>query len=90
MNCDDGNNCIKSYNLKVGDELSLELEPKNEKDSNAVKILHNNKILGYIPRYYSENVTRIIKENKKYKCIVQEINMNDNDCQNCIIVKLFS
>ena len=90
MNCNNGNNCIKNCNLRIGDELSLELEPENERDSNAVKILYNNKLLGYIPRYYSENVTKIIKEKKKYKCIVQEININDNDCQNCIIVKLFS
>ena len=90
MNCNNGNNCAKNCDLKIGDKLSLELEPENERDSNAVKILYNDKILGYIPRYYSENVTRIIKENKKYKCIVQEINLNDDDCQNCIIIKLFS
>lgn len=44
--------CQETINkLKEGDILSMELEPTNKYDSNAIKILNNdNEMCGYIPK----------------------------------------
>lgn len=69
--------------VKVGDELTLELDPTNRFDPNAVKILfEKNKdkdqyiMLGFVPKAkgdYSTKVTALI-DLKPIKCIVTEIN----------------
>jgi hypothetical protein len=37
-------------NVQKGDSLTLEPEPENRYDRNAVKVLHNGRQIGYIPR----------------------------------------
>ncbi|EYE87162.1 hiran domain family [Fervidicella metallireducens AeB] len=84
----EGNDCEKLFGLKKGDEIKLELDLYNEYDPNAIKILDmKNNILGYVPRYYSESMTKLLKEGVKYKCKVYEINKNNN-CDECIKVEL--
>lgn len=73
--------CINE--IKVGDELFLELDPTNSHDPNAVKILfEKNKdkdqyiMLGFVPKAkgdYSTKVTALI-DLKPIKCIVTAIN----------------
>ncbi len=84
----DGDNFEKAIHLKVGDRLSLELEPTNKFDKNAIKIIDkDNNHVGYLPRYYSESVAGYIKQEEKYKCKVLEVN-KDMECHECIKVKL--
>lgn len=83
----DGENCKDTIHLNVGDRLSLELEPTNMYDENAIKVLHENKHLGYLPRYYSEGVTEYIKDGAVYECKVLEVN-KDMECNECIMIKL--
>lgn len=79
--------CIKKENIEAGASLQLEMEPDNIKDKNAIKILYNNKIIGYVPRYYSEAITRNIKEGKEVKCYVINSKCN-NDCSMCVYVEI--
>lgn len=85
--CEDKCN-FDNVNLNTNDELILELEPDNEFDSNAVEIFNSDNIkLGYIPRYYSSQVAKMMEENKKVTCKVIEFNPNTN-CRECIKVNL--
>ena len=85
--CEDKCN-FDNVNLNTNDELILELEPDNEFDSNAVEIFNSDNIkLGYIPRYYSSQVAKMMGENKKVTCKVIEFNPNTN-CRECIKVNL--
>lgn len=55
--------------------LKLESEPDNKYDKNAIKILNKNgEHIGYMPRYYSESITKLLNEDYNYKCIVLEVN----------------
>lgn len=85
--CESGD-CSNALHLEVGDELKLELFPENRYDSNAIKI--NDKKgnhIGYLPRYYSENMTKLLKRGSGYKCTVLEVNKEKN-CHECIKVRL--
>lgn len=60
--------------LKVGDEVSLVLEPDNKFDPNAIKVVHNTIHLGYIPRMETGQIAGIttmfihaIEPEKKWK-----------------------
>jgi len=46
--------------LKVGDYLSLVLEPTNKFDPNAVRIEHEGVMCGYVPRKLSAEVSAAI------------------------------
>ena len=85
--CEDKCN-FDNVNLNTNDELILKLEPDNEFDSNAVEIFNSDNIkLGYIPRYYSSQVSKMMEKNKKVTCKVIEFNPNTN-CRECIKVNL--
>jgi HIRAN domain. len=47
--------------LKVGTELTIEAEPDNRHDPNAVKILFNETMLGYIPRDENEAISKFLQ-----------------------------
>lgn len=85
----EGQHCNDALNLDVGNKLKLVPEPTNQYDRDAVKIIDSkgNRI-GYVPRYYSESVTNLLKkEGIRYNCTVLEVK-KDNDCQVCVKVKL--
>lgn len=71
--------------VKVGDEVFFEKESNNEYDSYAIKMMINGNFVGYIPKYYSQEITRCLNTNRKYKCIV--IDMTER-CDECIKVEL--
>ncbi len=47
--------------LKIGTELTLEAEPTNGYDPNAVKILFGETMLGYIPRGENEEISKFLQ-----------------------------
>ena len=47
--------------LKIGEKLSLEAEPTNGHDPNAVKILYGETMLGYIPRGENEEISKFLQ-----------------------------
>ena len=60
--------------LKIGDKLSLELEANNQYDNNAIMVIFTDKEkykIGYVPRYYSEDLAKLLRKNIGY---IAEIN----------------
>ena len=47
--------------LKIGTKLQLEAELTNGHDPNAVKILFNKTMLGYIPRESNEEISKFLQ-----------------------------
>jgi hypothetical protein len=47
--------------LKIGSELQLEVEPANGHDPNAVKILFDKTLLGYIPRDSNKEISKFLQ-----------------------------
>lgn len=85
----DGENCNKSLEVKVNEELVLELEPDNIYDKFAIKICNkSNKLIGYVPRYYSKELSKLISLGWEYKLTVLEVNKESN-CNECLKVKLY-
>lgn len=63
--------------IQTNDELSLKPEPNNPHDSFAVKVCYkmegNQEIeLGYVPRYYSRQLSELIKT-KQYSAMVKQV-----------------
>ena len=56
--------------LCEGDELSLEREPNNEHDSNAVVVKSKDGVLGYIPRDYNLEISEHLEMNRRLSCKV--------------------
>lgn len=50
--------------------LTLECEPNNKYDAHAVKVLYDNKMIGYVERDFSEKVSLIVNSGDEYECIV--------------------
>ncbi|NLB43296.1 MAG: DNA-binding protein [Clostridiales bacterium] len=84
----DGAICEEALNLSVEDSLSLDLEPTNQYDGDAIKVVDmKNNHLGYLPRYYSAGITEYLEQGASYECKVLEVN-KDMECHECIKVKL--
>lgn len=84
----DGGDCKKAVNLNVEDELKLAPEPTNKFDKYAIRILDvQDNHVGYLPRYYSESLANYLKDGRKYRCTVIEVN-KDLKCNGCVKVKL--
>lgn len=73
--------------LDINDKLTLELEPDNEYDPNAIKVIFTKNgvkyHLGYVPRYYSSYLSKILEKNIEYSAMIQSLNfeseINDED-----------
>lgn len=70
---------VKCKNIiAVNDKLNLELEPDNISDKYAIKVMlnKNSKLfhLGYVPRYYSKDLTNLLKLGVEYSAIIESLN----------------
>lgn len=80
---------IKNYKdiFEVNDNLFLEREADNSYDEYAIKVIcKKNGILyhlGYVPRYYSKELSRMLDKNVKYSAKIKYLNfeskLNDED-----------
>lgn len=83
--CDDIKKCKKL--IEVNDNLLLELDPDNKFDANAIKVIlkknGNTYHLGYVPRYYTSELTELLKKKVEYSAMIQSLNfeskINDED-----------
>ncbi|WP_298839056.1 HIRAN domain-containing protein [Clostridium sp.] len=83
-----GENCAKALDLNAGESLQLVLEPQNEYDKNAIKIVNENNVnIGYVPRYYNGCVAELINKGYMYSCNVYEV-QKDNNCNECVKIQL--
>ncbi len=80
--------------IQVNDLLTLELDPNNEFDEHAIKVffIHDSKKyqLGFVPRYYSKELTKLLNKKVSYSAMVESLNfeseLNDEDVT--VFVKL--
>ncbi len=74
--CPDVKECSNLIN--VNDKLLLELEPENKFDSKAIKVIYLKEgkkyHLGYVPRYYSNELFRLLKDKVAYSAMIQSLN----------------
>ncbi len=83
-----GDDCNLLTELKIGDDLFFEAEPENQYDTNAIKIVTDDqKLLGYVPRYYSPAILEYLHKGMSYSCKVININLS-HDCSECVKVRL--
>lgn len=84
----DGDDCMKAIEVVRGDEVRLECEPENIKDKNAVAVYDmKNQKLGYIPRYYSEGISQLLKEVRDVHCFIRNADKSKS-CHECIRLDL--
>jgi hypothetical protein len=64
--------------LKIDEEVKLELDKENPKDTKAVAIYTktSNQRLGFVPAFYSGFMYDVIKNNGKYSAKIEQINSN--------------
>lgn len=73
-------------NLTVGTFLDFELEPDNDHDKYAIKIMYNDIHIGYIPSHYSKPIFPLLQQGGK--CVI-EVARNDNSEIPHVWVKLY-
>ena len=65
-------------NLKILKELELELDLNNSFDSYAIKVMNydlkRSYHLGYVPRYYSKQLTLLLQKQKRYTARIKSLN----------------
>ncbi len=77
-----------NFKININEELILEKDTNNEHDKYAVKVKNKeNKCIGYIPMFFSKEVSEAIDNNRKTKCIVINNECN-NTCEECIKIRL--
>ncbi|MCI9020648.1 MAG: DNA-binding protein [Eubacterium sp.] len=85
LNCE-GGDCVKAIEITRGDEVYLKKDSENKYDINAVQVLDGSgKILGYVPRYYSNSVAELLETKKNISCHVYNVDKSKN-CNECIKV----
>lgn len=73
--------------ISINDKLELQLEPDNEYDKYAIRVIltknGKNYHLGYVPRYYSMELYELLNNNVEYSALIQSLNfeseLNDED-----------
>ena len=78
--CPDITKCLKIIN--INDTLILELDLENKYDKNAIKVILNKNgkkyHLGYVPRYYTKELSQLLKKNIKYSAMIKGINFESD------------
>lgn len=83
-----GNECVKSLDVNLNERLYLNPNPNNKYDKYAIEILNEGKkLIGYIPRYYSEELSKLLENGANYSINICEINKEAN-CNECLKVNL--
>lgn len=68
----------KSFDLlKVGESVDLILDKTNEHDKYAIQILIDNYHIGFVPRYYSKELSELLKSNTKYDAKLVTVNFEN-------------
>lgn len=84
--CDELKKCKK--NMKIGDKISLELESINKYDEDAVVVKYESYKIGYVPRYYSSHLAKLLRKNIEYKAYINNLNIDSKINDENISVKV--
>jgi len=69
--------------ISEGDELNLVPEPTNQYDSNAVKILLGDVMLGYVPKTFSAQVSAKLEADPDLCCTVTIVDPSARPWEQC-------
>ena len=69
--------------MKVGDILTLDPEPTNRFDPNAVRILKDDNFLGFVPKKFSAEVSAMLEVYTTVECVVEEIDLKAKFWEMC-------
>jgi len=56
--------------INLNDQLYLERDENNKYDKYAVKVFHDTEWIGYVEKFYSQDISELIDSNKKFSCNV--------------------
>lgn len=78
----------KNFDINIGEEFALKIDSNNSYDKFAVKIINkDNKVIGYVPVFYSEAIFRALESKRNMECTVISNECND-ECEDCIKVRV--
>lgn len=81
-----GNTCSEAVPVTQGDEVFLKREMDNPYDKNAICVVNEQqKLLGYVPRYYSKAFVRFMEEGRILGCHIVNV-AKEKCCDECIAV----
>ena len=82
-----GNRQTVVRSCRPGEQLTLDTEPDNPVDPNAIRVLKNNmQQLGYIPADFAESITRQIVQGKLMCCWVSAVTGGGRKYSGCNIL----
>ncbi|MCL2323060.1 MAG: DNA-binding protein [Oscillospiraceae bacterium] len=87
INCG-STDCTMYDKLKAGDILDLEIEKANTLDSHAIKINFNDTFVGYVPDFFSREVSECIKKGRSIECKVIYLSPYKKHCREYVKVRL--
>jgi len=62
--------------LHEGDSVQLVRDPNNPKDKNAVKVLYQNKHIGYIKRVHADTISAELGKGKQITSVIKHVDAN--------------
>ncbi|GHO65547.1 hypothetical protein KSC_044390 [Ktedonobacter sp. SOSP1-52] len=68
-----GNRAEVAFRVEVGDELVLQAEPENQFDSSAIRILYEEKHIGYVSRDKAKIISREMRFGKTFRAYAKKI-----------------
>lgn len=78
--------------INLGDELILEIDKDNKYDDYAIKVILKKEAdffhLGYVPRYYSKELTLLLNEADNYMAFVNYLNFEKDIFDDDIIIEV--
>ena len=60
--------------MEEGQQLMLVPEPSNKFDPNAVRIVYNKVMIGYVPKKFSAEIASMIDIGEDYVCTIEKLN----------------
>lgn len=74
--------------MHIGDKIVLELEPSNKHDVNAIIVKYDKYKIGYVPRYYSFELAKLLRDKVKYNSYITHLNTESEINDEIISVKV--
>ena len=82
----DGNSCKDAISIEKGDKVFLVHDSMNLHDQNAIRVINEQqKLLGYVPRYYAEAFVEFIAKGRIEECQVTNV-IKEDHCDECISI----
>ena len=67
--------------LKIGDALTLQREPQNQRDSHAIAVYWNQSKLGYVPRRENRTLAQMLDREQNLQAQIQQLQYSGSPWQ---------